>query len=74
MLVPPPSLESAMAFVTRTVYGVLPRALTAMASEPIRCLGVPSIFLLDIGAGDSLEFRCRSSEVSLSYCAPLAIS
>ena len=73
-LVLSPSLESAMAFVTHTVYGVLPWTLTAMAFEPIRRLGVPSFFSFDVRAGDSFEFRCCSSEASLSYCAPFAIS
>ena len=41
---PPSFLGSAMAFIACAVYRVLPRALTAMASEPIRCLGVPSLF------------------------------
>jgi hypothetical protein len=74
MLVPSPSLESAMAFIAYAVYGVLPWALAAMASEPMRCLGVPSFSSFDVRAGDSFEFRCRSSEASLSYCAPFAIS
>ena len=41
---PPSFLGSAMAFIACAVYGVLSRALTAMASEPIWCLGVPSLF------------------------------
>ena len=41
---PPSFLGSAMAFIACAVYGVLLRALTAIASEPIRCLGVPSLF------------------------------
>ena len=41
---PPSFLGSAMAFIACAVYGVLSWALTAMASEPIRCLGVLSLF------------------------------
>jgi hypothetical protein len=41
---PPSFLGSAMAFIACAVYRVLPRALTAMASEPIWYLGVPSLF------------------------------